>query len=89
VLRPQRFTSNQIQDVLRQFAKLGINTVAVGKAEETLLARSARQTDVAEEPKGGPLIPIIHETMNDQSLPRREKLAFALGLLRGLSARAG
>jgi hypothetical protein len=88
VLRPQRFTSNQIQDVLRQFAKLGINTVSVEEAEETLLARSSPQNDVPEEPEGGPLIPLIREIMNDQSLSEGEKRAFALGLLRGLAARA-
>ncbi len=97
VLRPEKFTSEQIKDVLRQLSKLNIDVVLseedqeslLGRAmHEVLLARASPQDDITEkEPEGGTLIPLVLQSLNDQSLSEGEKRAFALGLLRGLASR--
>jgi ADP-ribose pyrophosphatase YjhB (NUDIX family) len=97
VLHPERFTSEQIREVLRQLSKLGIDGVVseedqeslLGRAmHEALLMRALPQDDITEkEPEGGTLIPLVLQTLNDQSLSEGEKRAFALGLLRGLASR--
>ncbi len=89
VLRPEKFSSEQINDVLRQLSKLGIDAVESEEVDETLVARALAQNDlIEEEPEGGTLIPLVLQSMNDQSLSEGEKRAFALGLLRGLADRS-
>jgi hypothetical protein len=88
VLPSEEFTVEQIEDVIRHLSEMHINVVEGGEGDEAPPAQTLAEDDITEkEPEGGTLIPLVLQTLNDQSLSEGEKRAFALGLLRGSASR--